>query len=346
MCIICDVLNGYDMLDRARIEDAARLVFNGVAALDVERAGGSKRKLNPLKNRDLVAIELDLVDGLRRAGNREGKHAMELLAKLLGPDFDVTDAYARYMVEELALAYPVFGAAIAESAIPISEKTAQKIIKLTREHLAGMPRFADAGLDLTEAFTVMDARAVDAIGRKPAMWIGDYYVGPKIDQAREIISSGMKLGLDRNQIAEFLKEALGRSFQDYRYWDVVASSVTTRARTWSVLTSMQEAGFDRYRIQAVWDERTCNICLMMDGREFDVAKSVSRIESTFGMETPDELKYATPWLAWDSKRKDAYYMKGERAVYVGDRGSESLQNSGIGMPPFHGNCRCTMVLAD
>ncbi|MEI6633724.1 MAG: phage minor head protein [Chlamydiota bacterium] len=342
MCHLCEQIDRMDAADRLRIEQSIDWLFGDDGI--VERA--KKKEKNPLINRDLVAFEVTLSDSLRKIADAEGDAAKTWLMKFLDESFTVTDASAKELVEMVSTFYPHIGSAIAESAVPVTEETAQEIIRLARKHIAVKPAFSKLPEDWAMTWNLRDDRALEALARKPAMWIGDYYSGPKIDQVRAIVDSAMAKGLGRDQTAALLKEALGVTFDDYRYWDVLSSSVTTKARSWSILTGMQDAGYEVYIWHAAGDERSCESCLAMDGREFSVAKAIRNIEATFDLEDKDQAKDKLPWLSWDPERKDMYYKKGDRSVYVGNRGSESLQNSGIGTPPLHGRCRCTLVLAE
>lgn len=333
MCYLCEQIDRMDAADRLRIDQAIDYILCGGVA--VERA--KKKEKNPLVNRDLVAMEVALADQLQRIAKLKSSEAEKIIAAFLDSDFEVTGAAAKALVELVEEHFPKIGAAIAESAVPVTEETAGGIISLARKYIGKRPGF-DLPADWTMTWELRDAKALEGLARKPALWIGNYYEGPMIEQARGVIGKAMEAGLGRDQTAALLKEGLGAAFENYRYWDVVASSVSTRARTWACLSSMKEAGFETFRVLAVSDERTCETCLLMDGREFSVAKSISTMESTFGLEDPEAVKETTPWLGWDKEHKDAYYMKGGRANYIGERGSESLQNSGIGMPPFHGRC--------
>jgi hypothetical protein len=116
---------------------------------------------------------------------------------------------------------------------------------------------------------------------------------------------------------------------------------------------MDAAGFDTYRILPAGDERTCAACMALSGYEFKTAKAVATMEATFGMEDPEQAMNRTPWVSWDDKREnpdgskgDAYYIKGDQKNYIGDRGAESLQASGLGILPVHGRCRCVAELIE
>ncbi len=346
MCHLCSPIDHLDAADRLRLEQA----IDWILGHDDEIELAKKREKNPLVTKDLVSFEVNLSDALRKVAIEQGDYAMEIIGNLLDTSFEMTDAAAAELIKQVSVIWPKYGAIIADSAIPVTEETAQEIMRLTRKYIALKPEYSSLPVDWEKAFTLRDEKALEAMARKPAMWIGDYYSGPKIEQARGIVESAMAQGLGRDQTAELLKAQLGASFEDYRYWDSLASFTSTRARTWSCLTSMQEGGYDTYGILTAGDERTCPLCISMSKYEFKVAKAISTMESLFGLDAPEEAKARAPLLAWDESRNDgdgeAYYMKGGRANYIGDRSGESLQNSGLGILPIHFRCRCVPVLIE
>ena len=342
---VCSESHGLDAVDAYRIDEAAAWVLGQGDPVEL-----AKKEKNPLVLRDIVAIEVKLSDTLRAVAVEQGDYAMGLLGKLLDADFEVSAAGAKSLIEQVAAAYPKYGAAIADAAVPMTEETAEQVLALTRKRMALKRGFSELPPKWISAYALKDEKAIEALGKRPAMWIADYYKGPKVEQARGIIERAMEAGLGREQTADFLKAALGESFKDYRYWDVLSSSVTTKARSWGVFTTMQAAGYDTYRILPVGDARTCDVCLSLSKHEFKVAKAMNIMESTFGDEDPESVKEKAPWLSWDKSRNggkgEAYYVKGGRANYIGDRSGESLQNSGLGITPVHGRCRCVPVLVE
>ena len=90
---------------------------------------------------------------------------------------------------------------------------------------------------------------------------------------------------------------------------------------------MEEAGIAEYEILAMQDERMCPICGEMDGQAFSVAITRERINSVLNIKDPEAFKQAMPWHTESPKGLSR----------------ETLQNSGMNLPPFHGRCRCTLV---
>ena len=93
---------------------------------------------------------------------------------------------------------------------------------------------------------------------------------------------------------------------------------------------MEEAGIAEYEILAMGDERTCPICGEMNGKKFSVAQTREVIDKVLDIKDPEKFKEAMPWQTEPPKNK-----------------SESkLAEDGQSLPPFHGRCRCTLVMTE
>lgn len=171
MCHFCELIGRMDAADRLRIEQAIDYILGDGETVELAK----KKEKNPLINRDLVAMEVSLSDSLRKIADAESDAAMTALMKFLDDSFTVTDAGAKELVEMVSTYYPRIGAAIADSAIPVTEETAQEIIRLARKYLSMKPAFSKLPEDWAVAWTLRDDRALEALARKPAMWIADYY---------------------------------------------------------------------------------------------------------------------------------------------------------------------------
>jgi len=173
-----------------------------------------------------------------------------------------------------------------------------------------------------------DKKAVDVLTKHNCFWIGEHYgkhVGGKIS---EITQQAIFDGLGRKELAKELKSALGGEVGGYKYWDVASSAALVRARSFGAISGMEEAGIAEYEILAMQDERMCPICGEMDGRAFSVAVTRERINSVLNIKDPEAFKSAMPWQTESPKGLS----------------NEALQNSGMNLPPFHGRCRCTLVM--
>jgi hypothetical protein len=110
--------------------------------------------------------------------------------------------------------------------------------------------------------TKLDERVVQFLRRSQANFVRDEFGRRSVRHAqvaRDIVADGLARGWDNAAIGSVLDErltALGVN-QSVRYWEVVASVWTQRARSYGLVSSFAEAGITAYRWSSVMDERTC-----------------------------------------------------------------------------------------
>lgn len=173
-----------------------------------------------------------------------------------------------------------------------------------------------------------DIRAIDVLTKHNCYWLGEHYgkhIGPKI---AELTQEALRDGLCRDELAKELRESLGGEVGGYKYWDVVSSAALVRSRSFGCISGMVEAGITEYEILAMGDERMCPICGELNGRTFSVTETREVIDRTLGISDPDKFKEAMPWHT-------------EPPTGIS---KDKLVAAGMSVPPFHGRCRCTLVM--
>lgn len=114
-----------------------------------------------------------------------------------------------------------------------------------------------------------------------------------------------------------------------RVVDVSANIVGTRVASHGMLYEARARGITRYRIDAVLDDRTTDICRNMHGREFEVEQAFYRTQMALSITDPKDQKDFMPF-------PDINELTGEK--------SRDLQAKGFDVPPFHFLCRSVVVL--
>ena len=203
----------------------------------------------------------------------------------------------------------------------------EKIKKFFHDYIAKTYKASKREFAPQANLSLADKKAVDVLTKHNCFWIGEHYgshIGGKI---AELTQQALNNGLGRKELAKELKSALGGKVGGYKYWDVASSAALVRARSFGAISGMEEAGIAEYEILAMQDERMCPICGEMDGQAFSVAITRERINSVLNIKDPEAFKQAMPWHTESPKGLSR----------------ETLQNSGMNLPPFHGRCRCTLV---
>jgi hypothetical protein len=117
--------------------------------------------------------------------------------------------------------------------------------------------------------------------------------------------------------------------------DVASNVATSRLASYGFLAEAQYDSVGGYQISAILDDRTCPVCLTMDGTVFDggVGLALTRLERSLATDDPNDLKLLAPWPNQDK----------ESVKELNDSTPDDLHDLGYDAPPFHPYCRCILV---
>ena len=203
------------------------------------------------------------------------------------------------------------------------------------EKATGVP----SGGTLQGSFTLVDRGAVEAIQRLTVQTAGTYYPEQLMAKTSEVVAevvleSGLPIEQAAIKLENEIRGALGAqeaanvvparfATNPQEYYRIVASNASVQATSVGRMVAMSDAGIEKYRVSAVIDKRTSNICTSLNGREFSVQKSMSTVEEFIGLQSTGGLKSLMPFNKDDNVPKWA--------------------DEGLGFPPYHQKCRTTVV---
>lgn len=224
------------------------------------------------------------------------------------------------------------------------------------------------GLRIGADFNAVDGRIVRYLQTSETGFVTDEY-GRRARafsrRARAIVASGLAEGLGNADISEALRrEATGvLGGRSGAYWEMVAASFVGRGRSFGQLSGYAEAGVDQYRIEAVLDEATTEVCRFLHGKVFSVRRGLDLFQRAENR--PESIKSVAPWVrvASDPRSERTMLVAGSGDSRtpiaevirsgVGTRddlgefrrppGGRELADLGLGPPPFHGLCRSTCL---
>lgn len=204
---------------------------------------------------------------------------------------------------------------------------------------------------LSASLNLTDRRAVRWLHEHHMYWLRTRFDKDTTDRIKRLADTAMKNGLSRRDATTFFKNTIGKAInEDDWYWEVVADAITTRARSFGSIEGMVKADIHEYRIDAVIDHRTSDICKYLDGqpveiedengekqtvqltdkdRTFDVRNAMRLRDRMIEAKTPEEAKDIMPWRSPKS---------------VVGKFPADLSRMGVMMPPFHGRCRSRLVM--
>ncbi len=116
-------------------------------------------------------------------------------------------------------------------------------------------------LPVAAVFGEQDSRIVEHAANSQALYVTTYYGNRATvvsQRARDLVSKRVGEGLDQYEIGKELEALVGHQLgRSKSYFALVASIFAARSRTWSVLSTFEEAEIEHWQFSAVLDEATC-----------------------------------------------------------------------------------------
>jgi SPP1 gp7 family putative phage head morphogenesis protein len=183
------------------------------------------------------------------------------------------------------------------------------------------------------------------------------------NKGRKIVEDGLSMGLGRKEIGKRLKDNLPTMWDKYgdNYANVVASNAVVRARSFSQLSTYQDAGIELMEVIAILDERTSDVCRYMDGQVISVNESMNIATEAANIAEPKDIGKVSPFMSVKNTPAGKILTTGtgtevaemtrsgkgavnDRGGFSGFKmGNQLPQQAKIGAPPYHHNCRSLTV---
>lgn len=223
-----------------------------------------------------------------------------------------------------------------------------------------MPRIANS-------FRQEDVEAIQQIGTQGGFWIRDSsgMISQSLDaNARSIIEEGLRLGQGRDEIGKMLIDRMPEIWQKYNlhYARTVAANAVSRARSYSEVLSYDSVGIEYLELVAMLDERTTDICRVLDGTIVEVRDAIAHQKRIAAIQDPTDIVTEAPFMKEKFNKKtgntditlgkktfatvtrSGFGRADDRGEFKKKMGTKTMVKSGVTMPPFHHHCR-TMTTA-
>lgn len=200
---------------------------------------------------------------------------------------------------------------------------------------------------ISGSLTSADRGAVAALADQQLWWIGRFW-GEHLSKtiSATITREAVVGGLGREEVGRIVRGVVGGTFPGVgvpgtwsgsteQYFTSLAGTVRNQASNYGVLTTFVEGGVERYRIVAVLDKRTSDVCRLMDGREFSVRTGAKLAADRLDADSPEAVKNVSPWRSATSAE----------TIAGAENPEEALSRAGMALPPYHGSCRSSIAPA-
>lgn len=298
-----------------------------------------QQEIDPTTFTGFILLENLLTNKILSVTSKERRWASKKIKEVIASlDFDNLNSKQRREFEEKILKVIVnYGLKASNVVPPVILDGMMNIFKETK-------RVNSTLLLTSDLFSVEDQKAIKFLAKPNTLFIRDNFKNNVTKLATSIVSNELEdLGGARKFTGKVLAERLDNLMESRRYWNVFAAAALNNARTLSNLRSFEEAGVIEYEIVAMMDEKTTNICRGLNQRRFKVSDGSSTFNQIIEAESPDDFKDASPWI---NQNKSGQYFKqgGEKIELDTSKASNKfLISHGLVFPPFHGNCRTTII---
>lgn len=232
--------------------------------------------------------------------------------------------------------YTNWGGAFKAKNIPYIRKFVESAYTFFRRDASP---FGDIDIDLPRGtFDLVDLRAVEFFKKSDDLYLGKFITDKDTRRAiteyikEQYLNGDLPIGNDREALEKFKKHFSGvLQGEDWKIRRVLDTTIN-KLRSTAVVKYMEEAQVQYYEIRGVVDRLQCEYCASMQGKRFSVAKAIKHVEG-FVNSDPEYLSDYSPFVT--GLFKDAEVVK--------TMSGEELQDKGLGITPFHCNCRDTLV---
>lgn len=195
--------------------------------------------------------------------------------------------------------------------------------------------YTNIGIDFE--FNAVDKKALMWLFEKDVkqFWIGDSYTQRLNDQLNKVTEQVLKAGLGRAEAAKAYKSALGDQFDKTNsYWELLANHTVTRSREFGRTSAYEKAGVEFIKIFNPSPES--EICKFLNGKIIPVSRVIEQRDKLLAADSVDKVKKIAPWF---NDKQGVKYQNTKRY-----QGTNKVPKS-VGLPPYHGNCKTTTVIA-
>ena len=196
--------------------------------------------------------------------------------------------------------------------------------------------------------SIVDTETSAKIATLSTKTIGDHVSKLIKETVAESIDEGvLDEGLNKDEARDYLRSELTRKFGTENvavpdsvavlgenavnaYFENLVATTMNFAQNFARVNAMEEAGIARYRIAAVIDAVTSDICTEMNGKEFELSYAKQHMQNILDAEDVDGVKEAAPWV--DSTDDIPGYTEGSPSA------EEVLAANGMAMTVVWWHC--------
>jgi len=193
-------------------------------------------------------------------------------------------------------------------------------------------------------FDVNDARTIEYYMQSDGLYLGRFVTDVDTKKAvndfivKEFVEGGLPIGNNEQGVAAF-RERFNNVMieEDWKIKRIINTTVS-KLRNIASVNYMRQAEIKEFEIIGISDDRQCPYCSELQGFRFSVEVAAERIISSTNSD-PTVIATQSPFITNIIKDDGERFRPQDiRGLAIGE-----LEALGIGEPPFHSNCRDTII---
>lgn len=175
------------------------------------------------------------------------------------------------------------------------------------------------------SFDTIDKEALSSM-RKGFYWMGQEYNAAMQSKLKDLIEKTFRGEIANDEIGAVLRDEFGTIIgANESYFKGVAEHISLQSQNISRVMQGKKYGVKYYKVVAVMDSRTSEICRSMNGRIIPASHLENQVQKILSAKNMSQKKNAA---IWQSK---AY------------NGRSDKMDANFGLPPYHFRCRTRVV---
>lgn len=175
------------------------------------------------------------------------------------------------------------------------------------------------------SFDTVDKEALSSM-RKGFYWMGQEYNAAMQSKLKDLIEKTFRGEIANEEIGAVLRDEFGTLIgANESYFKGVAEHISLQSQNISRVMQGRKYGVKYYKVSAVMDDRTSEICRSMNGRIIPAAHLEDQADKILSAKNMADKKAAAAW------RNNAY------------NGRSDKMDANFGLPPYHFRCRTKVV---
>lgn len=191
------------------------------------------------------------------------------------------------------------------------------------------------------SFSPADQRNIEILHDQQSFWLRNHYDDSTSKKINDILEESIKNNYTNKELADQLENEFSDLVKGSRvYYEGLAEHTALRIREFGRLKNYERLGATHYKIVAVMDSRTSDICKALNGKIFPLGPAFKSMKAIFEVHE----KYDSFADAKEHLKRIAPFVTDDQIEFDKDGNPTGIEGMHTPFPPFHWRCRTRTVM--